>query len=51
VEENDGTLFSPNIDHRLKAGDIVWVVGENEAVHALLDEKVESADRKSREEE
>jgi CPA2 family monovalent cation:H+ antiporter-2 len=51
VEENDGTLFSPNIDHRLKAGDIVWVVGENEAVHALLDEKVESTDRKSREEE
>ncbi len=39
--DGDGTLFSPDVDSPLHEGDIVWVVGEKENVHALLGEKSE----------
>ncbi len=39
VEQADGSLFSPDVDSPLHEGDVVWVVGEKENVHALLGEK------------
>ena len=37
VEKEDGVLIKPDAAVVLEAGDIVWVVGERDAVYHLMD--------------
>jgi CPA2 family monovalent cation:H+ antiporter-2 len=39
--ESDGVLTTPNINIPLKEGDLIWVVGEKEAVYQLIEQKSE----------
>ena len=37
VERGNGTVFAPNVHIPFEEGDVVWVVGEQENVHQLLE--------------
>jgi CPA2 family monovalent cation:H+ antiporter-2 len=46
VERDGNSLMSPDVNAPFEEGDVVWVVGENDNVHQLVNQKNEKVDNK-----